>query len=74
MIHGSGGYYIRSSWRDKRDDRDDHEVDKRGAADILHLYVVSSFPGTEFYDWRKENGCLLTDDPNEYLDSEGHRR
>nr|QNO46310.1 tRNA-2-methylthio-N(6)-dimethylallyladenosine synthase [Methanosarcinales archaeon ANME-2c ERB4] len=47
---------------------------KEVRADILQVSVASPFPGTEFYEWCKENGYLLTDDPNEYLDSEGHQK
>ena len=47
---------------------------KEVRADILQVSVASPFPGTEFYDWCKENRYLLTDDPNEYLDSEGHQK
>jgi anaerobic magnesium-protoporphyrin IX monomethyl ester cyclase len=43
-------------------------------ADILQVSVASPFPGTEFYEWCKENRHLLTDDPNEYLDSKGHQK
>jgi len=42
--------------------------------DILQVSVASPFPGTEFYQWCRENGYLVTDDPNEYLDGEGHQR
>lgn len=42
--------------------------------DILQVAVASPFPGTEFYDWCKGNGHLLTDDPNEYLDDGGHQK
>lgn len=47
---------------------------KEVRADILQVSVASPFPGTGFYDWCKENGYLLTDDPNEYLDSDGHQK
>ena len=30
-------------------------------ADIPQVSVASPFPGTEFYDWCKENGDLLTE-------------
>lgn len=43
-------------------------------ADLLQVSVASPFPGTEFYDWCRENGYLLTDDPNEYLDEQGHQK
>jgi len=42
--------------------------------DILQVAVASPFPGTEFYVWCRDNGYLLTDDPNEYLDGEGHQK
>ena len=42
--------------------------------DILQVSVASPFPGTEFYQWCQENGYLVTDDPNEYLDMDGHQR
>jgi radical SAM superfamily enzyme YgiQ (UPF0313 family) len=42
--------------------------------DILQVSVASPFPGTEFYEWCKENDCLVTDDPNEYLDGQGHQK
>ena len=42
--------------------------------DILQVAVASPFPGTEFYEWCKSNGYLLTDDPNEYLDGDGHQK
>ena len=40
----------------------------------LQVSVASPFPGTEFYDWAKANGYLITDDPNEYLDEQGHQK
>jgi radical SAM superfamily enzyme YgiQ (UPF0313 family) len=42
--------------------------------ELLQVSVASPFPGTEFYRWAKENGYLLTDDPNEYLDEQGHQK
>ena len=42
--------------------------------DILQIAVASPFPGTEFYDWCRENGYLLTDNPDEYLDDCGHQK
>ena len=40
----------------------------------IQVSVSSPFPGTELYEWCKENGYLLTDDPNEYLDEQGHQK
>ena len=42
--------------------------------DIIQVAVASPFPGTEFYDWCRKNGYLLTDDPSEYLDADGHQK
>lgn len=42
--------------------------------DLLQVSVASPFPGTEFYEWVKTNGYLITDDPNEYLDEQGHQK
>lgn len=42
--------------------------------DILQISVASPFPGTEFYEWAKAGGYLLTEDPNEYLDKQGHQK
>lgn len=47
---------------------------KKVKPDILQVSVASPFPGTEFYEWCKEGGYLLTDDPNEYLDEHGHQK
>jgi len=40
----------------------------------LQVSVCSPFPGTELYDWCRDKGYLLTDDPNEYLDEQGHQK
>jgi|Deesub1362A_J573_1020465.scaffolds.fasta_scaffold00035_146 radical SAM superfamily enzyme YgiQ (UPF0313 family) len=42
--------------------------------DILQVSVASPFPGTWFYRWARENGYLVTDDPGDYLDDQGHQR
>lgn len=42
--------------------------------DILQLSVASPFPGTEFYEFCQKEGYLLTEDPNEYLDEQGHQK
>lgn len=47
---------------------------KETKPEILQVQVASPLPGTQFYDWCKENGYLLTDDPNEYLDEQGHQK
>ena len=54
------------------------EMTKRFIREIkpeqLQVSVCSPFPGTELYEWCKKNGYLLTDDPNEYLDEQGHQK
>jgi len=42
--------------------------------DILQVSVATPFPGTEFYEWAKQNGYLITDNPEEYLDEHGHQK
>ena len=42
--------------------------------ELLQVAPATPFPGTEFYKWCKEKRYLLTDDPNEYLDNQGHQK
>jgi radical SAM superfamily enzyme YgiQ (UPF0313 family) len=42
--------------------------------ELLQVSVASPFPGTEFYEWARNKGYLITEDPNEYLDKDGHQR
>lgn len=42
--------------------------------EILQVSVASPFPGTEFYEWTNSNNFLETNDPNEYLDQDGHQK
>jgi radical SAM superfamily enzyme YgiQ (UPF0313 family) len=41
---------------------------------IAQFAVSTPMPGTEFYDWAKENGFLLTEDLEESLDSWGAQK
>jgi len=47
---------------------------KETRADAITVAVVTPFPGTEMYQWAKESGYLVTEDPNEYLDERGHQK
>jgi anaerobic magnesium-protoporphyrin IX monomethyl ester cyclase len=47
---------------------------KQTSPEILQVSVASPFPGTEFYKWAKNEGFLKTNDPNEYLDENGHQK
>lgn len=42
--------------------------------DQLQVSVASPFPGTELYEWLKKNGHLTIEDPEQYLDENGHQR
>lgn len=50
------------------------ELIKVTEPEILQVSVASPFPGTEFYEWTRTNGYLITDDPGEYLDKQGHQK
>jgi radical SAM superfamily enzyme YgiQ (UPF0313 family) len=47
---------------------------KETSPELLQVSVASPFPGTEFYEWAKDRGYLVTEDPNKYLDENGHQR
>jgi radical SAM superfamily enzyme YgiQ (UPF0313 family) len=42
--------------------------------ELLQVSVATPFPGTEFYAWARSHGYLLTDNPSEYLDEQGHQK
>lgn len=42
--------------------------------DLLQVQIASPLPGTEFFRWAQENGNLVSDRTEEYLDGEGHQR
>jgi len=42
--------------------------------DLLQVAVATPIPGTEFYDYVKENGFLLVEDLEESLDEEGFQK
>lgn len=43
-------------------------------ADILQVSVASPFSGAASCEWRRENGCLLTEDLDGCLDCEEYRK
>ncbi|MFC1935024.1 B12-binding domain-containing radical SAM protein [Chloroflexota bacterium] len=47
---------------------------KQTKSDAITIAVITPFPGTEVYKWAGENGYLITDDPNEYLNERGHQK
>ncbi|MPM46241.1 2-hydroxyethylphosphonate methyltransferase [bioreactor metagenome] len=47
---------------------------KEVAPNIVQFSVATPIPGTEFYNWVKDDGFLLVDDLEESLDSEGFQK
>jgi radical SAM superfamily enzyme YgiQ (UPF0313 family) len=44
---------------------------KRLKPDMIQIEQIVPFPGTEFYDWAKQNGYLKSEDPDAWLDETG---
>ncbi len=42
--------------------------------DMVFFQQAVPFPGTDFYDWAKESGYLITENYNEWLDNDGYLR
>ena len=42
--------------------------------DLVQVAVATPMPGTEFYNWVKENGFLLVDDLEDSLDKDGFQK
>jgi len=42
--------------------------------ELLQVLIPQPIPGTELYAQYKRNGCLLVDDPSDYLDNEGYQK
>ncbi len=42
--------------------------------EVLQISIATPFPGTEFYEWLKRKGYLITENLSEYLDEFGHQR
>lgn len=72
LVHGD--FVIGLPGETKETIRKTNKLIKEIKPDILQVSVASPFPGTEFYRWAKENGYLITDDPTEYLDEQGHQK
>ncbi len=43
-------------------------------ADAITVAVATPFPGTEFYTWVKSHDCLLEENPDDFLDQQGHQK
>ena len=48
------------------------EFAKKLNPDMAFFQQAVPFPGTEFYDWCKKNGYLITEDFNKWLDENGN--
>ena len=42
--------------------------------DLMQLSVATPIPGTEFYQWARDNGFLLIDDLEQSLDEDGNQK
>jgi len=42
--------------------------------EVLQVSLAAPFPGTEFYEYARRGGYLLSEDPGDYLDSKGHQK
>ena len=72
LVHGD--FIIGLPGETKETIENTKKIIKETKSDLLQVSVASPFPGTEFYDWCQKNGFLITDDPNEYLDENGHQK
>jgi len=72
LVHGD--FIIGLPGETKQTIENTKKLIKETKSDILQVSVASPFPGTEFYEWCKEEGFLITEDPNEYLDENGHQK
>jgi radical SAM superfamily enzyme YgiQ (UPF0313 family) len=72
LVHGD--YIIGLPGETKETIKKTKNVIREVKPEILQVSVATPFPGTQFYDWTRENGYLLTDNPDEYLDDQGHQK
>ena len=72
MIHGD--FIIGLPGETKKTIELTRKLIKEMKPEILQVSVASPFPGTVFYEWCKEKGYLLINNPNEYLDDQGHQK
>lgn len=72
MVHGD--FIIGLPGETKETLRMTKKLIKEVKPDMLQVSVASPFPGTEFYQWTRERGYLLTSDPNKYLNGQGHQK
>ena len=72
LVHGD--FIIGLPGETKETVRMTKKLIKETKPDILQVSVASPFPGTEFYKWVNDNEYLLTNDPDEYLDEQGHQK
>lgn len=42
--------------------------------ELLQVLIPQPIPGTELYEWYKDNACLTCDDPNKYIDENGYQK
>lgn len=71
LVHGDIIFGLPSETKDTI--RMTKDLIKETRPEVLQVSAASPFPGTEFYEYSKDNNCLLTNDPNEYLDENGRQ-
>jgi anaerobic magnesium-protoporphyrin IX monomethyl ester cyclase len=72
LVHGD--FIIGLPGETKETIKTTEKLIKEVKPDILQVSVATPFPGTEFFEWSRKNGYLLTDNPDEFLDSKGHQK
>ena len=50
------------------------EFIKKLKPNILQVAIATPIPGTEFYQWAKDNGFLLTENMGEAIDEQGYQK
>ncbi|MFZ2455882.1 MAG: radical SAM protein [Candidatus Altiarchaeia archaeon] len=72
LVHGD--FIIGLPGETKETIQETKKIIKETRPEILQVAVASPFPGTEFFNWCKQNNYLLTEDPNQFLDEQGHQK
>ena len=69
-----GCFMIGLSGDTKETIEETYQFAKKLNPDMVFFQHAMPFPGTEFYQWAKQNGYLLTENYNEWLDENGRLR
>ena len=72
MIHGD--FIIGLSGETKETAEKTFKFVKELKPNILQVAIASPIPGTEFYEWARENGVLLVNDMEKSIDKGGYQK